>query len=99
MHRSGYTERRTEPLILPSEISGLPRMRALMKVDNFVVPFSFPYVDVPKDQPGFIARERATQAPVIDLAKRERQLVPPLVQEIAPERPKEIAAGQEPFFE
>src|SRR5207244_3022875 len=41
--KSHYSERRTEPLILPSEISGLPRMHALMKVDNFVVPFSFPY--------------------------------------------------------
>jgi len=97
--KSHYSERRTEPLILPSEISGLPRMHALMKVDNFVVPFSFPYVDVLKEQPGFIAREKATQAPVIDIGKRESQPGPPLVQEIAPERPKGIAAGQEPFFE
>src|SRR5207244_3108180 len=87
--KSYYSERRTEPLILPSEISGLPRMHALMKVDNFVVPFSFPYVDVLKEQPCFIAREKATQAPVIDIGKRESQPGPPLVQEIAPERPKD----------
>ena len=39
--RNYHTERRVEPLVLPSEISGLPRLHAL---DNLVVPFSFPYL-------------------------------------------------------
>ena len=97
--KSYHSERRTEPLILPSEISGLPRMRALMKVDNFVVPFSFPYVDLLKEQPGFIAREKAPQDSAIEVGKRAPEPSLPLVREIAPERPKGIAAGQEPFFE
>ena len=42
--RSYHNERRTEPLVLPSEISGLQRLHALLKVDNLVVPFSFPYL-------------------------------------------------------
>ena len=46
--KSFYTERRTEPLVLPSEIGGMPRMHALAKVDNLVVPFNFPYVELPK---------------------------------------------------
>jgi hypothetical protein len=97
--KSYHSERRTEPLILPSEISGLPRMRALMKVDNFVVPFSFPYADLLKEQPGFIAREKAPQDSAIEVGKRAPEPSLPLVREIAPERPKGIAAGQEPFFE
>jgi hypothetical protein len=97
--KSYYSERRTEPLILPSEISGLPRMHALMKVDNLVVPFSFPYIDVVKEQPGFIPREEAPRASVTDIGKRAPQPTVPLVQEIAPEKPRGIAAGQEPFFE
>ena len=97
--RTYYTERRTEPLVLPSEISGLPRMHALMKVDNFVVPFSFPYVDLLKEQAGFIAREKAMQAPIVDIGKQDREASRPVGQEISPKRSKRITAGQEPFFE
>src|SRR5262249_44043938 len=97
--KSYYSERRTEPLVLPSEISGLPRMHALMKVENLVVPFSFPYIDVVKVQPGFIPREKAPLASVIEVGKRTPEPSLPLVQEIAPENPRGIAAGQEPFFE
>ena len=51
--RSYHTERRTEPLVLPSEISGLQRLHALLKVDNLVVPFSFPYLAPRKTQSRF----------------------------------------------
>ncbi len=54
--KSYNTERRVEPLVLPSEISGLPRLHALVKVDNFVVPISFPYIELAKIQPAFIER-------------------------------------------
>jgi hypothetical protein len=55
--KSYSAERRVEPLVLPSEISGLPRLRALLKVDNLVVPFGFPYLAPQKRQPGFIPRQ------------------------------------------
>jgi type IV secretory pathway TraG/TraD family ATPase VirD4 len=96
--RSYHAERRVEPLVLPSEISGLSRLHALLKVDNLVVPFSFPYLAPQKLQPGFIPRE--TTARVVEIAKRLSQPSAPAAQEIKPGEPeKDIAAGQEPYFQ
>jgi len=98
--RSYHTERRTEPLVLPSEISGLQRLHALLKVDNLVVPFSFPYLAPVKTQPGFIPREITPR--VVEIDKGMPQLNIPAAQEITPREPensKGIAAGQEPYFE
>ena len=98
--KTRYTERRTEPLMLPSEISGLPRLHAVAKVDNFVVRFNFPYIAPLKIQPGFIEREIIPQpkVEVVGADKRPRPLIPPQ-QEISPAKAKNVAAGQEPFFE
>jgi type IV secretory pathway TraG/TraD family ATPase VirD4 len=100
--RSYQTERRTEPLVLPSEISGLQRLNALLKVDNMVVSFGFPYIAPVKSQPGFIPRE--TTARVLEIPKRPAQPTTiPAAKESSPqqleETPKGIAAGQEPYFE
>jgi hypothetical protein len=97
--KSYYTERRTEPLVLPSEIGGMPRMHAFAKVDNLVVPFSFPYVELRKAQPGFIARNDERHHSVIDASGRPPQLNAQPAQEIRPDRATGVAAGQEPFFE
>jgi hypothetical protein len=100
--RSYQTERRTEPLVLPSEISGLPCLHALLKVDNMVVPFSFPYIAPLKSQQGFIPRPSSPR--VVDIGKRvpEQTAVPGAEQSSIrqlDESPKSIAAGQEPYFE
>jgi hypothetical protein len=100
--RSYHTERRTEPLVLPSEISGLQRLHALLKVDNMVVQFSFPYLPPVKTQPGFIPREMTAR--VVEIAKRPSQSTAvPAAKESSSrqveESPKGIAAGQEPYFE
>jgi hypothetical protein len=98
--RSYHTERRTEPLVLPSEISGLQRLHALLKVDNLVVPFSFPYLAPVKTEPGFIPREITPR--VVEIGKRPPQPSTVAAQEISPresENSKGIAAGQEPYFE
>ena len=98
--RSYHTERRTEPLVLPSEISGLQRLHALLKVDNLVVPFSFPYLAPVKTEPGFIPREITPRA--VEIGKRPPQPSTAAAQEISPhesENSKGIAAGQEPYFE
>jgi hypothetical protein len=50
-------DRQTEPLVLPSEISGLDKLHAFMKYGNHVTRFSFPYIDLPKAHPGFIERK------------------------------------------
>ena len=98
--RSYHTERRTEPLVLPSEISGLQRLHALLKVDNLVVPFSFPYLAPVKTEPGFIPREITPR--VVEIGKRPPQPSTVAAQEISPresENSEGIAAGQEPYFE
>ncbi len=98
--RSYHNERRTEPLVLPSEIGGLQRLHALLKVDNLVVPFSFPYLAPVKTEPGFIPREITPR--VVEIGKRAPQPSTVAAQEISPsesENSKGIAAGQEPYFE
>jgi type IV secretory pathway TraG/TraD family ATPase VirD4 len=98
--RSYHNERRTEPLVLPSEISGLQRLHALLKVDNLVVPFSFPYLAPVKTEPGFIPREMTPR--VVEIGKRPPQPSTVAAQEISPresENSTGIAAGQEPYFE
>jgi hypothetical protein len=100
--RSYHTERRTEPLVLPSEISGLERLHALVKVDNLVVPFSFPYLAPLKSQQGFIPRASTPRVVEIERCAPEAGAVP-AGQQSSPqglgEDPKGIAAGQELYFE
>ncbi len=49
-------ERRIEPLVLASQITGLEDRRGYLKSGNAVVPLSFPDVNVPKVQPALIER-------------------------------------------
>jgi len=100
--KSYHLERRTEPLVLPSEISGLERLHAFLKIGNMVVPFGFPYTAPLKSQQGFIPR--ASSHRVIEMEKRSSEpTLAPARQETSPrgleEGPKGIAAGQDPYFE
>lgn len=54
--RNFALDRQTEPLVLPSEISGLDELHAFLKYGNHVTRFSFPYIDLPKAHKGFIER-------------------------------------------
>jgi hypothetical protein len=59
--RAGHNftiERQVEPLVLESEISGLPDLHAYMKYQNYVTYFSFPYFDMPQIAKPFELRER-----------------------------------------
>ena len=58
--RNYQLERRIEPLVLASQITGLEDRHGYMKSGNAVVQLSFPYVKVPKAQPALI--ERVTEA-------------------------------------
>ena len=49
-------ERRVEPLVMASEIMGLPDKRGYLKSGNLVVRLSFPYIDLPKTQPALVER-------------------------------------------
>jgi hypothetical protein len=75
-------------------------LHALLKVDNLVVPFSFPYLAPVKAQPGFIPREIKPR--VVEIEKRPSQPSTVAAQQISPREPENsegIAAGQEPYFE
>jgi hypothetical protein len=49
-------ERQIEPLVMDSEISGLPDLHAFLKHGNHVARFSFAYNDIPATQPAFLPR-------------------------------------------
>ena len=93
--RNYQLDRQTEPLVMPSEIAGLPDLHGYLKSGNLVVPLRFPYIELPQKQPSFIARENTAR--VIEIGKRPSK---PSAQEIRPREPeKDIAAGQEPYFQ
>jgi type IV secretory pathway TraG/TraD family ATPase VirD4 len=79
--RNFALDRQTEPLVLPSEISGLDQLHAFLKYGNRVTRFSFPYIDLPKAHPGFIEREMddflPSRVPPGDSAPpKEHKLIP-----------------------
>lgn len=49
-------DRQVEPLVLDSEISGLPDKHAFLKLGNHVARFSFAYSDIPATQDAFVPR-------------------------------------------
>ena len=69
--RNYQLERTVEPLVMASEIAGLPDLHGYVKNGNLVVRLSFPYIELPKRHEAFIERkltppqlkeEQATQA-------------------------------------
>ncbi len=54
--RNFALDRQTEPLVLPSEISGLQDLRAFLKYGNHVARFSFPFIEIEEKHPAFIER-------------------------------------------
>lgn len=103
--RSYSLERQVEPLVMPSEISGLPSLHGYLKLENLVVRLDFPYVDRPARHPAFVER------PVIETARRTMVARPalkpaaPVVQSPVPgtllahEPLPSPAVGQQPFFQ
>jgi hypothetical protein len=55
--RNFALDRQTEPLVMPSEISGMDDLRAYLKYGNYVARFSFPYIEMEAKKPPFIERE------------------------------------------
>lgn len=55
--RNFALDRQTEPLVLPSEISGLDDLCGFLKYGNYVARFSFPYVALEEKWPGFDERQ------------------------------------------
>jgi type IV secretory pathway TraG/TraD family ATPase VirD4 len=67
--RNFSLDRQVEPLVLESEISGLPDLHAYMKYQNYVTRFSFPYFDMTEIAKGFELRERPDDKLPYDLRK------------------------------
>jgi Type IV secretion-system coupling protein DNA-binding domain len=55
--RNFMLDRQTEPLVLPSEISGLDDLRGFLKHGNHVARFSFPFIALEEKSPGFDERK------------------------------------------
>lgn len=50
-------DRQVEPLVMPSEITGLEPLHGYLKTGNLVVPMSFRYIQLPKKQADYIERK------------------------------------------
>ena len=62
-HSTTYgLERQTEPLVLPSEISGLPNLHGYVKSGNLVTRLSVPFIQLPPRQPALLSRVDAATA-------------------------------------
>jgi type IV secretory pathway TraG/TraD family ATPase VirD4 len=55
--RNFALDRQTEPLVLPSEVSGLDDLRGFLKYGNHVARFSFPFIALKEKCPGFDERK------------------------------------------
>jgi GTPase SAR1 family protein len=55
--RNFALDRQTEPLVLPSEVSGLDDLRGFLKYGNHVARFSFPFIALEERNPGFSERK------------------------------------------
>jgi hypothetical protein len=81
-------DRQTEPLVMPSEISGLDDLRGFLKYRNHVARFSFPFIALEEKEPGFAER------PMDDLIVPGKQLPPEPTPEPAHARVPDRIAGR-----
>jgi hypothetical protein len=56
-------ERQVEPLVMASEMSGLPALRGYLKLGNLVTRLSVPFIHRPQIQPPFVERTRPRLPP------------------------------------
>jgi hypothetical protein len=103
--RSYGLERQVEPLVMPSEISGLPSMYGYLKLENLVVWLHFPFLDLPARHPAFMEppatkatrRTVAAAPPVKPAAPVGQSAVPEAL--IAHDQPTSSPVAQQPFFQ
>ena len=74
--RNFALERQVEPLVLPSEISGLQDLRAFLKYGNHVARFSFPFIELEDTSPAFVERRMDDLIAPPKIAEPEEQNTP-----------------------
>jgi len=102
-------DRQVEPLVMPSEITGLEALHGYLKTGNLVVPMSFPYIQLPEKQPKFIERKMNIEWPKVskastnaDKASDDGAAPKVLPQEVKQTREKQLnrtEQRQQRFFE
>jgi type IV secretory pathway TraG/TraD family ATPase VirD4 len=102
--RSFGLERQVEPLVMASEISGLPALRGYVKLGNLVVRLQFQFVEVPVRHPAFVERPMSELRPTpatMPVARPAAPVIKSPVPEarIAHERPASTPLAQQPFFQ
>jgi hypothetical protein len=83
-------DRQTEPLVMPSEISGLDDLRGFLKHGNHVARFSFPFIALEGKHPGFI--ERQMDDLIVPSATKPAEPEPPTGHALVPDHVGEQAA-------
>src|SRR5215813_3889026 len=97
--RSFGLERQVEPLVMPSEISGLPSLHGYLKLENLVVRLHFPFLDLPARHPAFVERSIVETKRRPTVAAAPAKPPAPVIQSPVPEtvigheRPSSPAAG------
>lgn len=69
--KSWVLEKRTLPLVMASQIGGLPALHGYLKNGNDVVPMVIPYLELPEKSPGFVMRKAGALEPLPPLPPRE----------------------------
>jgi len=106
--KSYNLERQVEPLVIASEISGLPSLRGYLKNENLVVRMSFPFMELPSKHPKYIERPvktmtketpQTTAATVGESGIPEQKLTPHEVKQDREHQLTRSGPGHEHFFE
>lgn len=69
--KSWVLEKRTLPLVMASQIGGLPALHGYLKNGNDVVPMIIPYLELPEKSPGFVRRKAEALEPLPPLPPRD----------------------------
>jgi hypothetical protein len=84
-HSTSYAlERQVEPLVLPSEISGLPNLSGYLKLGNLVTLLRVPFITLAKRHPALVPRAVPPTAVQTPAPRAPRLPVDPQGHELAP---------------
>jgi Type IV secretion-system coupling protein DNA-binding domain len=104
--KSYNLDRQVEPLVMPSEITGLESLNGFLKNGNLVVRMSFPFIELPEKQPKFIERPSPAVSRIAAGALPQEKKDHPPAQKLSPQEAKQThqkqlnrAEQQQRFFE